>query len=130
MKKAIIWLIAIVVVSLAGFYYGYDNQEKPFGSVAVGNDYSYTNMSAPTASTTMLQAGVGTLGSVIVVATDDALFTLKNGTSTTDLTATTIAEFKASVGEGTYTFDAIVTEGLLVTTADKFNGQYIVTYRK
>ena len=71
-----------------------------------------------------------TLGSIIVASSSATSFTIWNATSTTDVSSTTVAVIKASVAEGTYTFDTELTRGLIVVKPAGFNGSYVVTYRR
>lgn len=71
-----------------------------------------------------------TLGSIIVASSSATTFTVWNATSTTDTASTSLVTLKASVGEGTYIFDAELTRGLVVVKPTGFNGDYVITYRR
>ena len=71
-----------------------------------------------------------TLGSIIVASSSATTITIWNATSTTDIASTSFVTLKASVAEGTYTFDAELSRGLVVVKPTGFNGDYVITYRR
>lgn len=122
--------IVIVVFSLGGFFLGYDlvQPEENVGGVTIGNEYQYASSTG--AGAVLLQTGPTTLGSVIIMTPSAHTFTIKNATSTTDLTGTVVGVLEASAVEGTYEFDIRLDKGLVVEPASSFAGQYVTTYRK
>lgn len=67
-----------------------------------------------TATTTVVKSGSGILGSIVVGETAAGAITVYDNTAAS---GTVIAVLKASVAEGTYTFDASFSTGLTVVTA-------------
>ena len=119
--------LAAVLLAFVVFW-GLNNPETAVGSVAAGNDYQATTTSAAGAGTTAirtLKTGVSTLGSVVITGDNTGTLTVYNAT-TSDVTKRTgnkatssiiIADFPGSAPEGTYTFDAEFTDGLLLVTS-------------
>lgn len=104
------------------------------GSVSQGSEYNSTTTISTSAGTHWLAksttySSVCVLGSIIVASSSGTSLTLWNATSTTDIASTTITTLKASVGEGTYTYDITCSRGIIVETPSNFNGSYTVTYR-
>ena len=141
MKLKIITLLGIITAVFCGAFFSLQTNTVS-GSVVQGGEYKATTTSTMGASkhqviglintspaiaqsSTTLQ----TLGSVIVASSSAASMTIWNATSTTDVSSTTIAVFKASVGEGTYTFDVALTRGLIIALPAGSNGAYTITYR-
>ncbi len=95
------------------------------GSVAQSNEYQATTTFALSTSVRTLKTGFGSLAQVTITGDNTGLITIYNAT-TSDINARTgnkatstlvIADFPASTPEGTYTFDAQFTDGLLVVTS-------------
>lgn len=104
------------------------------GSTIMGNDYQSTTTRSTSSNTHWMAkiASLGgcTLGSVVIASTTSAGgFQLRDATSTTDVSSTTIVTFEPSATEGTYTFDIVCNRGLSVVTPANFQGEYVVTYR-
>ena len=127
--KTIILSVGAILVIIAGVIgYNLNQPEQPVGSVARGGEYHATTTTSGTAAANyVIQTGRGTLGSIIVASSSGSTFTVldANGTATT-----TIATLKASIAEGTFTFDRMLSYGLIITVPSGFNGQYITTYRE
>jgi uncharacterized protein (UPF0333 family) len=102
------------------------------GSVADGNTYSHatttTNVSK-VVKTTFNASPVCTLGSIVIASSSATSFVIKNATSTTDVSSSTIASFEANAAENTYTFDISCSRGIVVDAPAGFNGYVITTYR-
>lgn len=75
---------------------------------------AYTPRYISTATTTVVKSGSGILGSIVIGETAAGAITVYDNTSAT---GTVIAVLKASVVEGTYTFNASFTTGCTVVTA-------------
>ena len=67
-----------------------------------------------TATTTTVKSGTGRLHSIVITETAAGAITVYDNTAAS---GTIIAAFKASVVEGTYTFDCKFTTGLTIVTA-------------
>lgn len=75
---------------------------------------TYTPRYISTATTTTVKTGAGVLGSIVLGETAAGAITVYDNTAAS---GTIIAVLKASVVEGTYTFNAAFTTGLTVVTA-------------
>lgn len=75
------------------------------------NGYSYIS----TATTTQVKSGAGVLKHITIGETAAGAITIYDEVSTG--TTTVIAVLKASIAEGTYTFEVPVTTGIKVVTA-------------
>ena len=118
-------LIIVILVGLAvGEYKIFTTKEFPIGSIIQSQEYNATTTSAinpftPTQFT--LKKGYGSLGSVVITGAGTGRFVLYDAT-TTNVTlrakATTslsvLADFPTAAAAGTYTFDRLFYEGLLV----------------
>jgi len=133
--KTIYALIGVVIL-VAGFL-GYTlitQPEPPIGSVSQGSAYHYTQFSGAIATTTLIQTGVTTLGSVVITENFAGALLFLDATSTTAYSianATQIADMQAALTEGTYTFDVYALKGLVMQSADGFSfaGDITVTWR-
>lgn len=103
-----------------------------FGSVQQGGEYtaSSTRTDIKSGFYTLISANMGTLGSVIIASSSGATIELWNATSTTDVASTSIVKFKASVAEGTYTFDLNFDRGLILRVPAGSSGDFVTTYRQ
>jgi hypothetical protein len=130
-------LIVILAVSSITMFKVDDagnNEGVALGSVMQGGEYNATTTISTSAGTHWVARSVTsgsscTLGSIIVASSSATTFTIWNATSTTDVSSTTITTLKASVGEGTYTYDIVCSRGLVIETPASFDGSYTVTYR-
>ena len=126
--KKVAWysLITMVLVLLIGVgLFLSKTSPESIGSVASGGEYHATTTAANTAvANYTISTGKGTLGSIIVASSSGSTFTVldANGTATT-----TIVTLKASTAEGTFTFDRLLSYGLIITVRSVFNGLYITT---
>lgn len=130
MKTGIMAVITILIIALIGGVIGFliNSPDNPLGSVQNSSEYHATTTAANTsAATYTIFTGPGTLGSLVVASSSGSTFTILDANGTT--ATTTAAIFKASVAEGTYTFDRVLLNGLLITVPAGFNGNYITTYR-
>jgi hypothetical protein len=123
MTKSQIIFIGLVVGALIGLYL-VSRPESSLGSVVVGNDYQATTTNAASTAIRTIKSGAGSFGSLVITGDNTGTMTFYNATtSNVDLrtgnkatSSITIADFPASSPEGTYTFDAEFTDGLLVVT--------------
>jgi len=74
----------------------------------------YTPQNITTATTTTVKSGAGILGKIVVNATAAGSITVYDSLTAS---GTKIATMKASIGEGSYSFDAAFATGLTVVTA-------------
>lgn len=104
--------------------------QKPLSSTTQGSEYQSKTILAGTvaSSTYLIQKGSTTFGSAIITSSTNA-FSLLNWNNTTSTVSTTLASFKASVAEGTYTFDSISNNGLYLVLPATTTGNITVTYR-
>lgn len=120
-KNQIILGIVAVVGLLLGLLWNRPT-ELPTGSIETGDEYLSTTTHAGTASIALLKTGQGSLGSVILTANNRAALTLYDATTTdinkrTGQKATTtivLASFPILTATGTYIFDSVFVDGLLV----------------
>lgn len=118
------------MVLLIGVYFSNQTPSTSLGSIVAGQAYSATSTNSTYAnSIRQIKSQSGTLGSIIVTGTSATVVELRNATSTTDISSTTIATFAASPATGTYTFDSSFSRGLAVVFTGSFVGQYVITYR-
>ena len=135
MKKELKFYIAgIVTTFVLVFVFATGRVDGPVGSVFSGHEYTSTTTQSTSAATdyvakSLTGGGTCSLGSVVVASTSATTLTIMNATSSTDTASTTLAIFKPSVGEGTYTFDVTCSRGIVIETPTGFDGVYTVTYK-
>jgi len=127
-KKVGISILSIVIVAVI-YLTGVNSrvEESVIGSVGQTGEYQATSTSWT--STRVIQVAPVTLGSIIITTTDASIVRIMDATSTTDIASTTVAQFQASAGLGTYTFDVALKRGLGIDTVTGFAGKYTATYR-
>lgn len=104
--------------------------QSAYGSIYPGGEYNATTtVGMGSVQNLILGNRVVGFGSIIVASSSATTFKVWNATSTTDTASTTLFTLKASIAEGTYTFDTELTRGLIVETPTGFNGNYVITYR-
>jgi hypothetical protein len=123
LKQKISAVIAAVIILFGGSY-----SATNIGSVGRTSEYKATT-TVSMAAMQLIQTGESVLGSVIIASSSAITMRIWNATSTTDSASTTVAIFKAAAGENTYTFDTVLTRGLVIAPASGFNGAYTITYR-
>lgn len=100
------------------------------GSIRVGDEMlATTTVGMASVHNIVASNRVASLGSIVVASSSATTFKVWNATSTTDTASTTVFGMKASIVEGTYTFDTQLTRGLIVEKPTGFNGEYVITYR-
>lgn len=129
----ILLFIGVIIGVTASIYY-FSNATNAGASVVTGSEYISTTTDSTYAGShrvlrTTVNAPSCTIGSVIVASSSATAFTVWNATSTTDVASTTLATFKASVAEGTYTFDSACSRGIAVSFPAGFNGSVVFTHR-
>lgn len=119
-------LIAVLVV-----FAMYLHQAQ--GSTIAGQEYLSTYLTTTDAnSTSTLKLSPGSIGSVVVSEDGTAgkidfydMASTTAATSSEDL----IFSFDGAAAEGTYQYDIILKDGLMIDTATGFDGEVTVTYR-
>lgn len=100
-------------------------------------EYNATTTRAANTGTAManlqvIQAGPGTLGSIVITGAGTGTINLYDGTSTvtnTQWATTTLAVIPASMAAGTYTFDVTFQKGLLIEISGSI-ATSTITYRQ
>lgn len=126
-------VIGLLVISIGVF----SPKEAPnLGSVSKSNEYqattTYSKLGVPTfgVNQTLISNNGGVLGSVIITGAVAGPIKIMNASSTTDTASNTIAVFPNSTAAGTYTFDSIVTRGLIIETTSGLLPTTTITYRE
>lgn len=121
MNKLLISTVSIIGLLLAGvigLYLGLSVISTE-ASVVAGNEYNSTTTSATFQNHNVLKTGWGSLAQVTITGTNPGTVTLYDATTTnsalrTKPATTTIANFQTTATPGTYTFDVVFNDGLLV----------------
>lgn len=133
-------LLATYFIIIGGLFVGYlhlsqrvdDQSSQSTGSVAVGSEYRNYMASSTSASANtpiVLKTRPGSLGSVTIQTTSaGGIFRLYDSIAATSAPSM-VGSFPASAVVGTYTFDIVLNNGLVVEAPTGFNGIYTVTYR-
>jgi len=116
-------LYGAVVVAILAFMYLLGSQTpKTYGSTIMGNDYNATTTFAASVPViNLIKTGQGSLNAVVITGKNTGLAMFYNATTSNVLARTgnkatstiMIADFPTNAPEGTYTFDAQFTDGLL-----------------
>ncbi len=129
MKNLGLLLGGAILITLLVFGVYSENKES-FGGVNIANEYKYWSSDGmATGTKIIIQSGSSALGSVTINEASAHAITLWDSASTTEASPTVIATPKASIAEGTYTYDVSVYEGLMVQTAAGFAGDLTISYR-
>ncbi len=135
-KGTLGWLTAtalLVVLSVVIILISTKN-EPAYGSVVQGSDYHSTTTDGTFTSAKLIQSGGGALGSVTITTAGTGKLTLYDATTTnaslrTKTATTTLANFNITTTVGTYTFDAIFYDGLIVEFTGTNVASSSITYR-
>jgi len=122
--------IASSLLVIAGYFVGAAGFVSNLGAISGQDGYMFKAVSSANASATVpvkVRGGSGVLGSVIVGTTHATAISIYDGTATS--TGTLIASFPASAVVGTYTFDAVVTTGIVLDVPAGYAGVMTVTYK-
>ena len=118
-------LAAVAVLFVAFAISSISQTSRVYGSISTGEEYQATTTFAghtDTDGVRLLKTGQGSLNAVVITGDNTGLISIYNAT-TSDVTQRAankasstilIADFPASAPEGTYTFDAAFTDGLLL----------------
>lgn len=145
MNKALIYTISVAIVVtafVAAFAILTYNTQTAFGSVSVTDEYIATSTAANTlygAFTTgrLIRTGTGSLGTVVITGANTGVINFYNATTSNVLARTgnkasstiLMASIPASAAAGDYVFDALYTDGLLVTLESGSMPTTTITYR-
>lgn len=133
--KTLISIVSAILLLMAGTI-GYLLQPQGFGNVSQNDQYQYKQFTGAIATSTLVNAGRTTLGSVIITEDQAGAVVLYDATSTAAVTngvyAIRIADFQSAEPEGVYTFDTGLTYGLVMVSDDGFSfaGDWTLTYRQ
>ena len=124
-------MCAVILAAMfgLGFYFSSDTPEPLAGA---DSPYSYGNASSTTFTDSkiyQLKTGQTILGSVTIASSSVVSFKLKNATSSTDISSTTITVFPAAADEATYNFDTAISRGLIIESSSGFNGDIVIMYK-
>ncbi len=126
-------IVGVLLTCVLVFNFPTDVEE--LGSVNIGNEYHYTQLTGTISTTTVIKTGYGTLGAVVITEDQAGAVVLWDATSSAAVTdgtfATRVADFQTASTEGTYTFDAYLTKGLVLVSDDGFvfDGDWTLLWR-
>ena len=133
----IIGVVTLIMSGLLGWFICDYNHalETPVGSVERGSEYSYQQLTGAIATTSLINAY--SLGSVVITEDQAGAMVLYDATSTAAVSGgasslyTRIADFPSASTEGVYTFDVLLSKGLVWVSDDGFlfAGDWTITYR-
>lgn len=138
-KSTITTAAAFILIALFAILSIWLSPSVVSGSVSVSSEY-YSTTTTATGNPTirLIKSGPGTLGSVVITGAQVGTIDIYNAT-TTDVNQRTnqaptstilLAQFPASAPAGTYTFDVVATNGImLVTSAAPTVPTSTITYR-
>lgn len=136
MNKVIQLLSIIALFGIIGFFY--QHSQVTNASVPLANDYQSRVLTSANKSATVplvIATSTQAFGSIVITNAGAGAIRFYDGvaSSTAPQTATStgrlLAQFKASTVEGTYTFDAITSNGLIADIPSDFAGIMTITYR-
>lgn len=121
-------VLAIVSATLIGVYFGMKVTGEPvkLGGVSQSNDYFSTTTKQISPGIYLVKSGAGAIGEVTITSSTIGELEILDANG---LATTSIAKFRASISEGTYTFNRSLINGLTVSTTGSFNGQFSTSYR-
>lgn len=128
--KMVLAVLAVASSTLLGVYFGMKvtdkQQEVKLGGVSQSNDYFSTTTKQISTGVYLVKSTGGAIGEVTITSSTIGELEIldANGSATTS-----IAKFRASVSEGTYTLNRALINGLTVSTTGSFNGQFSTSYR-
>lgn len=135
MNKILSTFIVIGLLVVGFGVYSPRQTGKSLGSVVQSGEYqattTYSKLGVPLFGTnqTIISNNSGVLGSVVITGAVAGPMRFMNATSTTDVSSTTIAVFPNSTAAGTYTFDLVVTRGLILETTASLLPTTTITWR-
>lgn len=146
-QYGLLGFIAVVGVLAIGFVL--NDRQPVFAGVQVGSEYFSTSTVPMTTgavlaatrqwqvktnydSSSNSQIGSTILGSVVIASSSPTTalpVKIWNATSTTDVSSTTLVYIPSASANGTYTYDVVLTRGLIVELPTGFNGSFNITSR-
>lgn len=141
--KLVIYSVVIFILGIL-LGYGISGKDVPsvkLGSITEGQQYNATTTPFNAAQVDgLIRRGQGTLGSIVVLHNDNLAFNIYDATSTNVLTTgfgtvgqntstQLLAQIKAGMTVGTYTFDVGYNYGLVIDVTGGTNGTTTITYR-
>lgn len=139
MKKILgVLLAASVALSITSIVIALHRDEPRVapGSVVISNEYQSVRLGSGNASATTYTtvfSGRGVLGSLVISSTTPATATssirIYDSSVSTTTASSTKAIFGRATAEGTYTFDAQITAGMIVEVTPGYDGVAELTYR-
>jgi len=136
MQKIILALA--FVMSVAGLGIALTNSNDNLGAMSGRDAYNYRHLTSDDAGKIVVVTSVRSiLGSVIVASTTPQEIIIYDNSSATGVSTTTIASstaskisrVKASVAEGTLTYDTMAQNGIVIGVPASFAGSYTVTWK-
>ncbi len=129
MKKIIISLVGIFLLIVI-FYSLVGSEGETEASVLRGGEYfATTTTDMAVVMNQIVSNRVTTLGSIVIASSSDTAFRIWNATSTRDSASTTLATLEPNASEGTYTFDVVMTRGLILELPTGSDGSIVTTFR-
>lgn len=135
--KTLLSIIGVTMLLMSGLIgHLYDGQNQNVGSVNIGNDYLYTQITTAISTTTeVLGDNRGVLGSVIITEDQTGACVIYDATSTTAYAisqGTRVADFQSAQTEGVYTFDVMMKKGIILDCVNgyDFAGDWTITFRQ
>lgn len=118
MSKNIFFDSLLIVLICFGLWIG-KSSIPVYAGTPIGAEYNSTTTSSSIANHAVLRPAPGVLGSVVITTVGTGTFVLYDATTTdatkrTKAATTTLASFGASTAAGTYAFDIIATQGILL----------------
>ncbi len=106
-------MLVVILLGAVSYFTGVKERDT-LGSVSAGSEYHSTTTDSNWNSTPnrMISDCTQAVGNVVITgATAGSAFKIKDATSSTDISSTTIASFLGTATAGTYAFDSIVLRG-------------------
>ena len=130
--KTTIAIIGLVIAVLVGTYFGVKDNTSPkiFGNAEAGNQSTTTStFGAVTAGTSRsLKTIQGVLHNVIITNESAGTIVLKNATSSTDISSSTIIVISPSMIEGSHAIDVFFDRGLFIDFPSTNVGSSTITW--
>ncbi len=124
----------IVLGFLAVFAFALFNLPIPAAEASTDSGaYDFKVFTSANASSTapfVVRTVEGQFGSLVVASSSAARIRIYDSSSATSTGATLIADFKAGIAEGTYTFDVEVHKGIVIDVPSTHSGAYTITHRR
>lgn len=133
LKKIIISLFVFALIVVSSIALIGKKEVGTYGSVTIGNEYhsTTTNSTWNTTNMKMITNCTNALGTVLITnATAGAVFEIRDATSTTDVSSTSIVTFPSAALGGEYSFDtALIRNGMAIITTSGNAASTTITCR-